>query len=172
MTTFMFKRLPATVCFVLAAVLVAGCQRSANSPMTPCITLRVIYHDKETIPAETTFNGKQGATTEAHEGTATYIFKNNLPIPLKLMFPPIGYAGGGLVPRTPQVNDVKNMPAFCQKPQIVTLPPSGEQSFESSYAVIGTNPVEHFVFGCPSEGAEKDIFVGEVDSTPEMHPKQ
>ena len=87
------------------------------------------------------------------------------------MFPPVGYAGGGLVPRTPQVNDVKNMPAFCRKPQIITLPPMGQKSFESSYVFTGSDIVERFVFGCPSEKAEDGIFVGEVDSTSEIHPK-
>jgi hypothetical protein len=172
MTTLAFVNHRTAVFFVLGAILLVGCNRPANSPMTPPITLRVIYQDKETQSAETVINGKQGATTELHSGSATYVFKNELPIPLKLMFPPIGYAGGGLVPITPHVNDLKNMPAFCQKPQIVTLPPMGQQSFESSYTFTGTNPVEHFVFGCPSEGAEDGIFVGEVDSTPEMHPKQ
>jgi hypothetical protein len=172
MLSFVSIRLPATVIFVLTATLLGGCQRSANT-MTPCISLRVIYHDKETQSAETVFNGEQGASVEVHSGTATYVFKNNLPVPMKLMFPPIGYAGGGLVPRTPHVNDVKTMPSFCRKQQIVTLPPLGEQSFESPYLFTGGKDiVEHFVFGCPTEGAENGMFVGEVDSIPEVHPKQ
>jgi len=141
--------------------------------MNSHITLRVIYQDKETQSAETVVNGQRGANTEFHSGTATYVFKNNLLVPLKLMFPPIGYAGGGMVPRTPQVNDVKNMPAFCQKPQIITLPPIGQKSFESPFTFTGgSDLVERFVFGCPSEKAEDGIFVGEVDSTSEIHAKQ
>ncbi len=154
---------------LLGAVLSVGCHRSATNSMCPAVTLRIVYRDSETHMAETVFNGKSGADCEVHVGVATYVFKNNLPIPLKLVFPPIGYAGGGAVQRTPQVNDVKSMPTFCQKPQTVTLPPNGQQSFESPYTFTGPSSslVEHFVFGCPSQDAEDGIFVGQVDSIPE-----
>jgi hypothetical protein len=157
---------PITLALVFG--LLVGYRLSPRSSVTPCVTLRVVYHDRVTDVAGTVFNGNQGGNEEFHQGSSTYVFKNQLPIPVKLMFPPIGYSFGGLIPITPQVVDVAQMPAFCQEQQIVQLGPLAEQSFESSYTITGTNPIEHFVFGCPRDG-EKGVFVGDVASTPEIH---
>ena len=160
-----------TVPFVLALVLglLIGYWRAPRSSVRPSVTLRVIYQDNVTDVAGTVVNGKEGSNVGFHQGSATYFFKNELPIPVKLMFPPIGYTSGS-VPITPQVVDVTRMPTFCQQPQVVQLEPFAEQSFESSYTITGTSPVEHFVFGCPRQGNNDGVFVGEVASTPEIRP--
>ena len=140
--------------------------------MTPFVTLRVIYRDKDTQTGRSIVNGKDAGTTEMHSGSATYVFKNQWPFPMKLAFPPIGYAFGGMDPRTPDVSDVKLMPQFCRKRQIIRLEPFAEMRFESPYTLTGLGPfVEHFVFGPTREGAEDGVFVGEVASTSDVHPR-
>jgi hypothetical protein len=162
----------ASLIVVLVLGFLIGNQRSSRTSVTPFVTLRVIYHDNETQTGGFLVNGNNAGTTEMHTGSATYVFKNPWPFPLKLVFPPIGYAFGGSVPRTPQVNDVKLMPQFCKEPQIIRLEPLTEKRFESPYTITGGSGsfAEHFVFGPAHEEAEDGVFVGEVTSTSEVHP--
>jgi hypothetical protein len=157
---------------VLVLGLLIGRHLSSRHSALTCVSLRIIYHDNQTETGRFVVNGKDAGTTEMHTGSATYVFKNQLPFPLKLAFPPIGYAFGGSVPRTPNVNDVKLMPQFCGEPQIIPLEPFAEKRFESPYVITGgSDPfAEHFVFGPAHEGAEDGVFVGEVISTSEVHP--
>jgi hypothetical protein len=158
----------------LAAMFVVGMLLGANRHRSggerhSAVTLRVLFQDRLTQPGESVFNGASGGAVEFHQGKATYVFKNTLPLPVKLVFPPIGYTFGGEVSITPQCVDLARMPSFCQEPQTVEFPPGGERRFESSYAFSGDDPVQYFVFGCPAENREDRIFVGEITAVSEIH---
>ena len=90
------------------------------------ISLKIIYRDKEVI---------SGPSGNLHSGTATYIFKNRFPFPVKLVFPPISCAFGGSIPLTPQCNDPKYMPECFQKSQLIEFPPNSERRFTSEYNI-------------------------------------
>jgi hypothetical protein len=132
-----------------------------GSSITHPVALRVVYRDTECYP------GEGGGA--AHEGTATYVFKNTLPVPVKFAFPPIGYVSGGLVPFAPQCSDVEHMPEFCRTAQIVELEPFGERHFESRYLILTAArnprpPSTQFIFGMPAGSPEKRLIVDAVQS--------
>ena len=129
------------------------------------VSLRVTYRDEKIHP---------GITGDViREGTATYTFKNTLPVPVKLAFPPTGYVFGSAVPITPYCNDPEQMPRFCQTARVVELKPFAEQRFQSSYniptAARGPRPpIERFVFGAPSGSKEKNFVVDMIQSVGEF----
>ncbi len=125
------------------------------------ITLHVSYHHEKQIPGA---NGNM-----AFEGKATYTFKNTLPIPIKLAFPPLGYISGGLVPIAPGTDVVDDMPSFCKEKRVVELKPYEELRIDNqSYAIFGWSPRDgdtcvQFVFGKPAD-AKGDHFL--IDAVP------
>ena len=168
-----------TVPLALAIGLYLGHQQRSSYPTsTPYLSLHVTYSDNTSLDDTSMFNGHQGGNSELHQGTANYVFKNHLPFPIKIIFPPIGYTFGGMVQITPQVTNLEAMPSFCQKKQIVQIEPGREVQFDSRYAILcpanQSNPsaVSNFVFGCLGAEGEKDVFVGEVTSTSEMRSTQ
>ena len=133
--------------------------KPANSMIHP-ISLTIAYRDKEVIA------GAGGG--EMHSGTATYVFKNNSPIPVKIVFPPQGYTSGGVVPITPQCSDTANMPKFCSAPQAIDFAPFAEKRFTGEYNITsahGDTPlVERFVFGPAADRNLKNVVVDYVES--------
>ncbi len=125
------------------------------------ISLAIAYRDKEEI-------GAVEGGGEAHEGTATYVFKNNLPVPVKLVFPPLGYTAGGVMPLAPHCSDATQMPEFCRTAQIIEFAPFAERQFTSGYVTISARgaapPTARFVFGPASDRDMKHVVVDYVES--------
>jgi hypothetical protein len=104
-----------------------------------------------------------------HEGTATYVFKNRLPIKIKIAFPPISCVPDNVVAFAR--DDLSSMPCFCRKPQLVELPPNGEARFQAGYTVTGDSPPQWLLmFGNPSNSQDPDLVLTPVHSTSEWGP--
>ena len=89
------------------------------------VALHIIYHDSSaSVPPD------------VHQGTATYIFRNRLPIKIKIAFPPISCVNSCEVPFARDNSPL--MPSFCRKPQLVELPPNGEVRFKAGYTILVT----------------------------------
>lgn len=140
-------------------MLVGGGEKPAKNIIHP-ITLTVAYQDKEVIASE--------GGGELHSGTATYVFKNQLPIPVKLVFPPLGYTSGGGVPITPNCSDATQMPEFCRAAQVIEFAPFAEKQFTSKYSIFSARGVApltaRFVFGPAADRNQKGVVVDCVES--------
>jgi hypothetical protein len=123
------------------------------------LSLRITYSDAQVIP------GEQGIM---HVGTSVYVFRNRLPIPVKIAFPPIGYTSGTSVPITPYCVDVKRMPEFCQAARVLEFAPFAERRFTSGYNNASSPnapaPSERFVFGVPAGCKDQGVLVDSVES--------
>jgi hypothetical protein len=134
--------------------------KPVESMMHP-ISLTVTYRDKRVI------EGVGGA--QAHVVDSTYVFKNRSPLAVKLVFPPIGYTSGGMIPITPQCSDTTNMPKFCSTAQVVEFAPFAEKRFTTSgYTIFlahGAAPFpERFIFGPAADRNQKNVVVDYVES--------
>ena len=128
--------------------------RSGNNP----VALHVFYHDSSApLPG-------------VHQGTATFIFKNRLPVKIKIAFPPISCACGGEVPFAR--NNSPSMPDFCRKPQLVELPPNGKVRFKAGYTILGEPDWSlsrwSFMFGNPNGSKDEVLVLTPVQSTDEL----
>jgi hypothetical protein len=123
------------------------------------VALHVVYHDSSP-PVQ----------PGVHAGTATFIFKNRLPIKIKIAFPPISCACGGEVPFAR--NNSPSMPDFCRKPQLVELPPNGEVRFKAGYTITGEPDWSisnwSFMFGNPNGSNDDALVLTPVQSTDEL----
>lgn len=132
------------------------------------VTLMVIYQHEKQIPG---VNGSM-----AYEGKATYVFKNTLPIPVKLAFPPLGFISSGSVPIAPGTDVVDYMPSFCKEKRIVELKPGGELRFEEEGYVIfdalprDGEPCVQFVFGKPADVKGDHFLVDAVQGVGSFKP--
>ena len=120
------------------------------------VALHIIYHDSSaSVPPD------------VHQGTATYIFRNRLPIKIKIAFPPISCVNSGEVPFAR--NNSPLMPDFCRKPKLVELPPNGEVRFKAGYTILGDSPGEWlFMFGNSNESKDEALVLTPVQSTREF----
>ena len=129
--------------------------RSGNNP----VGLHVVYHDSSP-PVQ----------PGVHQGMATFIFKNRLPVKIKIAFPPISCACGGEVPFAR--NNSPSMPDFCRKPQLVELPPNGEVRFKAGYTIFGEPDWSVsrwlFMFGNPNGSKDNALVLTPVQSTDEL----
>ena len=127
------------------------------------VSLRVTYRDEKVIPEQ------QG---EMHIGSAAYVFKNQLPIPIRIVFPPIGYTAGTATPITPYCVNPQSMPTFCRTAQIVELAAFSERRFTSRYNTLIARgvapPTERFVFGPASNNGQENVLVDAVESVGEF----
>jgi hypothetical protein len=120
------------------------------------ISLHIIYVDNPTTSA-----------TGLHVGTATYIFKNNMPLKATIAFPPIGCNPDFSVPFAAQT--AVYVPSFCRQPRLVEFPPHGEMRFTAPYGFTGDSaPRILFMFGNPSNSQDASLLVTPVYSTSEL----
>jgi hypothetical protein len=123
------------------------------------VALQIVYWDEEVI---------FGQQEEQHVGIATYTFKNCLPIPIKIVFPPLGYTSGTTLPTTPYCNAPQRMPNFANAPRIIELAPFAERRFSAGYDIAcargSAPPPERFVFGPSANNDQKGVIVDAVVS--------
>jgi hypothetical protein len=120
------------------------------------ISLHIVYVDN----AATSRN-------DFHSGTATYIFKNNLPLKAAIAFPPISCQPDFMVPFAGDISSY--VPDFCRKQRIVEFPPNGELRFTAKYGFVGDSaPRFLFMFGNPTKSRNASLLLAPVYSTSEF----
>ena len=108
----------------------------------------------------------------AFQGEMTVEFKNRLPLPVRIAFPPVGVFGGGSMPFCGEGQD--SIPEFAKEPRIVEIGPKETKMFTAPSGVWAPCPNQvEWVFGKPAEGeVPKNLFVGSLYSTYEVRDRQ
>lgn len=124
------------------------------------LMIRTVYEVKERIK-------QAGGGQDLAVCDITFEFRNTLPIPIRIAFPPVGVFFGGEVPFAKA--DDASLPKFARVNKIVELGPNKTQAYTSTgHAVAGLPGQYEWVFGRPSDvRLPENLFVGSVYSVPE-----
>ncbi len=173
MDSFCFARRliagPVAAC-IMAALAIAGCSYSGptsgpyggvvrasarKANRTQPLEITATYTAKERLPVE--------GGGEVVQYDVVYHFRNLMPMPISLSFPPIGVYQYGTV------QFAKNgvVHSFCQPQQIITFAPGEIKTFHDQFTGTGVRQVREWVFGPPpSEPLPENVVVGSVFEQP------